>query len=235
MTAPTTEGAAEQPSLWRNRNLVALWSGQVVSTLGAQISGTAMPLLVPATTGSPSDTRIVGAAGAAPFLIANLPAGALVNRWNRRRILLISESVAGLAHATVPMVMWWDVLTVAHLAVVVFVQGLRFVFFGLAERAALPTILTLALLSTAVAHNEARSRGAGSGRSSSGRHALRHRPCRALPGRRGLLCRRLRRAAVRPRQPAEPVESAVGTAVAGDPPRVCAGSGATPSSARRSC
>ncbi|MFE9623618.1 MFS transporter [Streptomyces sp. NPDC006527] len=160
MTAPTTEGAAEQPSLWRNRDFVALWSGQVVSTLGAQISGTAMPLLVLATTGSPSDAGIVGAAGTAPFLIANLPAGALVDRRNRRRILLISEIFAGLALSTVPMAMWWDVLTVAHLAVVAFVQGLCFVFFGLAERAALPTVVPLAPLSTAVAHNEARSHGA---------------------------------------------------------------------------
>lgn len=160
MTAPTAEGTAERPSLWRNREFVALWGGQVVSTLGAQISGTAMPLLVLATTGSPSDAGIVGAAGTLPFLIAHLPAGALVDRWNRRKILLISELVAGLTLSTVPIAMWWGKLTVAHLAVIAFVQGLCFVFFGLAERAALPKIVPVALLSTAVAHNEARSRGA---------------------------------------------------------------------------
>ncbi|MET9965936.1 MFS transporter [Streptomyces sp. NPDC006356] len=164
MTAPTAEGTAEEtaerPSLWRNREFVALWSGQVVSTLGAQISGTAMPLLVLATTGSPSDAGIVGAAGTLPFLIAHLPAGALVDRWNRRKILLISELIAGLALSTVPIAMWWGKLTVAHLVVIAFVQGLCFVFFGLAERASLPKIVPVALLSTAVAHNEARSRGA---------------------------------------------------------------------------
>ncbi|WP_405623583.1 MFS transporter [Streptomyces sp. NBC_00076] len=160
MTAPTAEGTTERPSLWRNREFVALWSGQVVSTLGAQISGTAMPLLVLATTGSPSDAGIVGAAGTLPFLIAHLPAGALVDRWNRRKILLISELVAGLALSTVPIALWWGKLTVTHLSVIAFVQGLCFVFFGLAERAALPKIVPIALLSTAVAHNEARSRGA---------------------------------------------------------------------------
>jgi MFS family permease len=160
VTATVREGTVERPSLWRNREFVALWSGQVVSTLGAQISATAMPLLVLATTGSPSDAGIVGAAGTLPFLIAHLPAGALVDRWNRRRILLISELVAGLALSTVPVAIWWGMLTVEHLAVVAFVQGLCFVFFGLAERAALPMIVPVALLSTAVAHNEARSRGA---------------------------------------------------------------------------
>jgi MFS family permease len=160
VTALPTQETAQRPSLWRNREFVALWSGQVVSTLGAQISGTAMPLLVLATTRSPLDAGIVGAAGTLPFLLAHLPAGTLVDRWNRRRILLISELAAGLALSTVPIAMWWGTLTVAHLAVVAFVQGLCFVFFGLAERAALPKIVPVALLSTAVAHNEARSRGA---------------------------------------------------------------------------
>lgn len=160
MTAPVTPGTPERQSLWRNREFVALWSGQVVSTLGARISGTAMPLLVLATTGSPSDAGIVGAAGTLPFLVAHLPAGSLVDRWNRRRILLISEFTAGLALSTIPIAMWLGTITIAHLAVVAFVQGLCFVFFGLAERAALPVIIPAALLPTAVAHNEARSRGA---------------------------------------------------------------------------
>lgn len=147
-------------SLWRNRDFVALWSGQIVSTLGAKISSTAMPLLVLATTGSPSAAGMVGAAGTLPFLIAHLPAGPLVDRWNRHRILLVSELVAGVALATVPIAMWLDVLTIAQLCVVAFVQGLCFVFFGLAEHAAIPTIVPAAQLPTALAQNEARSRGA---------------------------------------------------------------------------
>ncbi|MFC8076434.1 MFS transporter [Streptomyces sp. NPDC057307] len=160
MTVPATKGTGKRPSLWRNREFVALWSGQVISTLGTQISGTAMPLLVLATTGSPSDAGLVGAAGTLPFLLGHLPAGPLVDRWNRRKILLVSQLVAGLALSTVPIAMWLGVFTIAHLAVAAFVQGMCFVFFGLAERAALPLIVPASLLPTAIAHNEARSRGA---------------------------------------------------------------------------
>lgn len=149
-----------EPSLWRNTDFVALWSGQVVSALGARVSATAMPLLVLATTGSPADAGLVGAAGTLPFLVAHLPAGPLVDRWNRRRILLISEVAAGFALGTVPIALWLHILTVAHLAVVAFVQGLCAVFFGLAEMAALPRIVPAALLPTALAQNEARGRGA---------------------------------------------------------------------------
>jgi MFS family permease len=160
VSSPATVETAECPSLRRNREFVALWSGQAVSTLGATISGTAMPLLVLAVTGSPADAGIVGAAGTLPFVIANLPAGPLVDRWDRRRVLLVSEILAGLALATVPLAMWWGFLTVAQLMVVAFVQGSCSVFFGLAERAALPKIVPAVLLPAAVAQNEARSRGA---------------------------------------------------------------------------
>ncbi|MEU8243046.1 MFS transporter [Actinoplanes missouriensis] len=146
-------------TLWRNRDFTLLWSGQVVSSLGAQISATATPLLVLTTTGSPADAGLVGAAGALPHLLGNLPAGALVDRWDRWRILLISEIVAGLTLLTVPLAIWSGRLTTAQLCLVVFVQGLCFVFFGLAERAALPRVVTAPGVPTAIAHNEARSRG----------------------------------------------------------------------------
>jgi MFS family permease len=83
--------------LWRNRDFAILWSGQVVSTLGVSISSTAMPLLVPALTGSPARAGLVGAAGTLPFL----PAGPLVDRWDRRRIMLVSQIVAVMLVAAV--------------------------------------------------------------------------------------------------------------------------------------
>ncbi|GAB7046022.1 MFS transporter [Catenuloplanes indicus] len=146
--------------LWRNRDFALLWSGQVVSTLGARISATAMPLLVLALTGSPADAGLVGAAATLPYLIGHLPAGPLVDRWDRRRVLLASEVTAALTLATVPVALWLEVLTVGHLAVAAFVHGLCFVFFGLAEAAALPLIVPPAQLHTAIARNEVRTRGA---------------------------------------------------------------------------
>lgn len=151
---------AARPSLWRDTDFAALWAGQVVSALGARVSATAMPLLVLTMTGSPTDAGLIGAAATLPFLVAHLPAGPLVDRWDRRRILRVSEVTAGVAVATVPVALWLGVLTIAQLAVVAFLQGLCAVFFGLAETAALPRIVPAALLPTAYARNEARSRGA---------------------------------------------------------------------------
>lgn len=50
------------PFLWRNRDFQLLWSGQLVSTIGSQVSLLAFPLLVLAITHSPAQAGLVGAA-----------------------------------------------------------------------------------------------------------------------------------------------------------------------------
>ncbi|HEX3812613.1 MAG TPA: MFS transporter [Mycobacteriales bacterium] len=159
MSVDTTTVVTKRPTLWRNRDFMVLWSGQLVSTLGSRTSTTALPLLVLALTGSPADAGIVGAAGTLPFLLS-LPAGVLVDRWNRKWILLVSELVAGLALAGIPIALWLSALTVTQLALTAFVQGCCAAFFGLAETAALPQIVPASQLAAAVAQNEGKSRGA---------------------------------------------------------------------------
>ncbi|MFI9589341.1 MFS transporter [Nonomuraea sp. NPDC052265] len=131
----------------------------MVSTLGSQISATAMPLLVLALTGSPVNAGIVGTAATVPFLLS-LPVGALVDRWNRRTIMLISQVTASVALFSVPLALWLHNLTIAQLVAVAFVQGCCTMFYDVAESAALPIIVPPAQRPTALAQNEARSRGA---------------------------------------------------------------------------
>jgi predicted MFS family arabinose efflux permease len=159
-TAAAPLGTTGPRSLWRNHDFMALWSGQILSTLGSRISATALPLLVLATTGSAGHAGLVAAAGSLPHLLLNLPAGTLVDRWPRRRIMLISHLIAAVAVASIPVALWLGSVNVAHLAVVAFTDGACFVFYGLAEHAATPRIVPSALLPAALAQNEAKGRGA---------------------------------------------------------------------------
>jgi MFS family permease len=59
-----------------------------VSTVGTRITGVAYPLLVLALTHSPAKAGIVGFAQSLPYMLFYLPAGALVDRWNRKRVML---------------------------------------------------------------------------------------------------------------------------------------------------
>jgi MFS family permease len=151
---------AASPPLWRNRDFTALLGGQVVSSLGSRVTATAMPLLLLATTGSSADMGVVAAIGSLPFLLLHLPAGTLVDRGNRWRIMVLSHLIGAVAIVTVPIAIWLGTVNFIHLAVVSFIEGTCFVCFGLAERAAIPRIVPANQLVQAMAQNEARNRGA---------------------------------------------------------------------------
>jgi MFS family permease len=146
--------------LWRNRDFMLLWTGQVVSTLGARVTALAYPLLVLALTGSPLWAGVVGFAQALPFLLVYLPAGALVDRLDRKQVMLVADAVRVLVLATVIVGLVWDVLGLTHVVLAVFLDGACFVFFQLAESAALPHIVPRRQLPTALAQNQAREYGA---------------------------------------------------------------------------
>ncbi len=88
------DGARARPdALWRNRDAVLLWAGQAVSTLGSQVSGLALPLLVLALTGSAAQAGLVGALQTLPHLVFSLPAGALIDRWDRKAVMVRCDIV----------------------------------------------------------------------------------------------------------------------------------------------
>ena len=149
-----------QTSLWRNRDFVLLWSGQVVSTIGIRVTSLAYPLLVLAQTGSPAKAGLVGFAQTLPFLLCYLPAGALVDRWDRKRVMLASDAGRALAVGSVAAALALDALSLPLILAAAFVEGVLFVFFQLAEGAALPHVVPRAQLSTALAQNQAREHGA---------------------------------------------------------------------------
>jgi MFS family permease len=77
--------------LWRNRDFTLLWTSQVASTIGTRVTAVAYPLLVLALTGSPTLAGVVAFAQTLPFLLVYLPGGAWVDRWPRRRLMVLCE------------------------------------------------------------------------------------------------------------------------------------------------
>jgi len=143
------------PSLLRNRDFVLLWSGQVVSTLGSMATSVIYPLLILALTDSPTAAGIAGALRFVPYLILSLPVGALIDRWDRKRVMVICDLGRALAVGSIPAAMAVDALSLAHIYFVCFVEGSLFVFFNIAEVAALPRVVPRAQLPEATAYNEA--------------------------------------------------------------------------------
>lgn len=140
--------------LRHNRDYLLLWSGQAVSAIGTSMTELAFPLLVLAVSRSPADAGFAGALGALPYLLLGLPAGALVDRWDRRRTMFVCDLGRGLSLASIPIALALGRLTVAQLYVNALIEGMLVVFFGLAEASCLPRVVPAEQLSAAVAQAE---------------------------------------------------------------------------------
>lgn len=143
------------PVLWRNRDYMLLWGGQVVSTLGSAAASIIYPLLILALTHSPAAAGFASALRVVPYVLFSLPVGALIDRWDRKRVMVWSDLGRAVAVASVPVALLFDVLSVAQIYVVALVEGSFFVFFNLAEVAALSRVVPAQQLPQATAQNEA--------------------------------------------------------------------------------
>jgi predicted MFS family arabinose efflux permease len=142
-------------ALWRNRDYMWLWSGQVVSTLGSTASTVLYPLLILALTDSPEAAGIAGALRALPYIVFSLPVGALIDRWDRKAVMIRCDIGRALAVASIPLAVAFDALTLTQVYVVTAIEGSLFVFFNIAEVAALPRVVAAPQLPEATAYNEA--------------------------------------------------------------------------------
>ena len=153
--------SGEAVPLRRNRDFQLLWIGEALSELGSRISGVAIPLLVLATSGSPARLGLTGFVGLLPLLLFTLPAGALLDRLPRKRVMLVCQvgralAVAGLAAAVAAGRTWFPLVLA-----VFFLDVTGSVFFTVAERSALPRLVPATQLRSAVSQNQAREYGSG--------------------------------------------------------------------------
>ncbi|MFD5034776.1 MFS transporter [Streptomyces sp. NPDC058405] len=158
--AKSPPGGPPVTPLHRNRDFMLLWSGSAVSIVGSTASTVAYPLLVLALTGSASAAGVAGFFTLLPTLLFQLPAGALVDRWNRRRLMIWCDALRCLGAASIVAAVMLGELRLAHILIVGFAEGTLSVFYGLAAHAAVPNVVEAGQLRLALSRNEARGRAA---------------------------------------------------------------------------
>lgn len=137
-----------------------LWGGQAVSLLGSQTSKIAYPLLVLAMTGSAAKAGIAGFAAMLGYLLFPLPAGGLADRLDRKKMMIGCDVIRLLAVGSIAVAGWAAHITYVQVLVAGFAEGAASVFFGVAQRAALPMLVHPSQRSVAVSQNEARQNAA---------------------------------------------------------------------------
>jgi len=147
--------------LRRNHEFVALWVGQAVSNLGIGISSFAYPLVVLAATGSAFRAGAVGTVLAATAFVLRLPAGAVVDRFQRRRVLVLCDLGRALNSAAFAAALALGHFWYAQVLAVAFVEAALGVLFGPAETAAVRRVVGSEHVRQAVAANASRTSLAG--------------------------------------------------------------------------
>jgi predicted MFS family arabinose efflux permease len=143
--------------LRRNRDFHLLLTGSSVSMLGSRLTAIGLPLLVLAITGSPLAAGWAGFAGAAPSVLILLPAGALVDRWNPRPAMIVSEVGRGAAITVVVVLVWLHHPSVELLIGLVVVAEVLGVFSALSERRLICSLVEPDNTASALASAEART------------------------------------------------------------------------------
>ncbi len=124
----------------RNRALVRLLFGEFVSSIGDWLYLVAIMVVVYQVTADPVVLGIVGAARLVPFVVLSVPAGMVADRFDRRRILLLTDVARGLLMLVLAALVSAGA-PVAGIIAVAILAACGSAFFGPAIGAYLPTVV----------------------------------------------------------------------------------------------
>ncbi|MBS2535983.1 MFS transporter [Catenulispora sp. NF23] len=141
--------------LRENRDFRRFWTGSTLSTLGSQMSLIAFPLLVLSLGAGAAEAGLVATCSLVTRLALRLPAGNLVDRTDRRRLMLATDLVRLVALGSIPIAGGFGALGYPQLLVVAIVEGSATALFGPASRIAVRDVVPEHQLSDALSKEQA--------------------------------------------------------------------------------
>lgn len=132
----------DQPSLWRNRAYLRLFTASVVNAVGTYMSAVAIPLLVLACGYGGARAGAVGTVEIAASIVLAIPCSTLADRLEYRRLLILSYLVRMVAIGSIPFVLHVGTPRFGQFVVVALIQGagsaIAVPLLSISTRAAVP-------------------------------------------------------------------------------------------------
>lgn len=128
--------------LWRKRNFTVLWTAQTISLMGSAVTTVALPLAaIAALRASAFEVGLLTAATYAAFIFITLPAGVIVDRLPKRRIMICCDSSRLVIIGSVPVAAALHRLILGELYAVALTAGVCAVFFDIAQQSYVSSLL----------------------------------------------------------------------------------------------
>lgn len=102
---------------------IIVWAGQLVSTLGSALTNFALSVWVYEATGSPTLFSITLLSSIVPHIVLSPLAGVVADRWNRRIVMLLSDTGAGISSAFIIVMVLTGNLEVWHVYLAAFLNS----------------------------------------------------------------------------------------------------------------
>ena len=131
------------------RDFFRLSSAAAISNFGDGVMGAAFPLLVATITRDPILVAGATVALRLPWLMFALISGALVDRMDRRRVMVTTDLVRGVLVGAMALTVIYDVATVPIAYVIAFGLGLTETFFDTSSEAIVPALVSEDMLPAA--------------------------------------------------------------------------------------
>lgn len=129
-------------TLWHHMDFMRFWTGQSVSQIGSAVTTLTLPLTaITVLRASAFDVGLLTAATYTAFIFISLPAGAIVDRRAKRKIMIWCDVARLAIIGSVPLAALFGVLTMAQLFAVALVAGVFTVFFDVSCQSYVPVLL----------------------------------------------------------------------------------------------
>ena len=122
-----TQFSTQENKPWK-KTFFTIWSGQALSILGSQLVQFALIWYLTVQTGSATVLATATLVGMLPNVVLGPFIGTLVDRWNRRWIMLLADSLEALATIALAVLFALDVVEVWHIFAVLFIRSLAGAF-----------------------------------------------------------------------------------------------------------
>lgn len=122
------------------RDFLLIWVGQLVSGVGSRLTSFALGIWVYQTTGSTTRFALIFVAMAVPALLISPIAGALVDRWDRRRTMIVCDAVSALTMFALALLYATDTLALWHVYAGVGISAMANAFLQPAYAASIPLL-----------------------------------------------------------------------------------------------
>lgn len=122
------------------RDFLLIWTGQLISGVGSRLTSFALGIWVYQTTGSTTQFALIFVAMAVPALLLAPFAGALVDRWDRRRTMVACEAISAVTLLAMALLFATDRFALWHVYVGVAITALTSTFLQPAYAASIPLL-----------------------------------------------------------------------------------------------